>query len=237
MALRGRTTIDMPARSTSVIRWFDDLLAVAAQRAPNGGWGSDEKSAGPLRLVALPELGPPRDLATLDLPGDEAMLFKVGAGRLGAVGERARPKTLDPNSVEMYSIDVHDPAAPSLTDAVSYGNGESYAADLVTIGHRRLLTSRGWITAESDCPSSIRCVNHPVPPCRASLGCLSVPRDKEVDGLLIDEIGPDGRLHQVAWLLGVSALIGVGEHLVAITGAGLHYLDPTSFRPTGAAKI
>jgi hypothetical protein len=237
LAIRGRTTLDMPARTTSLIRWFDDLLAVAAQRAPNGQWGSDEKSAGPLRWVALPDLGPPKDLATLDLPGDEADLFKVDAGRLGAVGMRAKYTGLDPNSVEMYSLDLHDPAAPALTDAVSYGNGENYAGNLITFGHRRLLTSQGWITAYSRCPARIRCVNHPLPPCRASFGCTSVPRDKEVNGLLVDEIGADGRLHQVAWLLGVSALAAVGERLVAIGGDHIAYLDPHTFKPLVSAEV
>jgi hypothetical protein len=237
MVIRGRATLDMPARTTQVIRWFDDLVAVGAQRAPNGGWGSDERSAGPLRVVALPDLGPPKDLATLDLPGDEAELYKVAAGRLGAVGERARPRGLDPNSVEMYSVDVHDPAAPTLTDAVSYGNGESYSPAMVRFGRRTFLTSGGWITAESGCPAGVRCVNHPVPPCRPSLGCTSIPRDKEVSGLLVDEVDAHGRLRQVGWLLGASALMAVGNRLVAICGDRVVYLDPRSFKPLPSAKV
>jgi hypothetical protein len=235
LTIRGRTGVDMPARTTSVIRWFDDLLALAAQRAPNGGWGSDEKSAGPLRLVALPDLGPPRDLATLDLPGDEAALFKVDAGRLGAVGERARPKGLDPHSVEMYSIDVHDPAAPTLTDAVSYGNGEGYDTEAVHLGRRTLLTSRGFVTEASTCPVGIRCVNH-APPCYPELGCDSIP-NTDVNGVIVDEIGVDGRLRQVGWLIGADAVAAVGDRLLALSDKAVSYLDPKTLKPTATATF
>jgi hypothetical protein len=188
-------------------------------------------------LVALPDLGPPRDLATLDLPGDEAGLYKVGPGRLGAVGERAHSLGTDPYSVEMYSIDVHDPAAPAMTDAVSYGNGEGYETSAVRFGRRTLLLSRGFVTAESKCPSGIRCVNRPVPTCRAALGCTSIPRDEEVNGLLVDEIGPDGRLHQIGWLVGTNALVAVGDRLVALTDLGISYLDPKTLKPVPSAKV
>jgi hypothetical protein len=106
----------------------------------------------------------------------------------------------------------------------------------VHFGRRTLLISRGFVTEASKCPAGIRCVNHPAPPCYAELGCHSIP-NTDANGLVVDEIGADGRLHQAGWLIGANSIATVGDRLLAITDQSVSYLDPKTLKPTATTAF
>ncbi len=118
----GSTPVDVPARPLGVIRWFDDLLALAprfdgelAILLGNHSNSVYNRMSGPLRLVDLSDSYAPRDAATLDLPVDTAELRPVGNGRLVTVG----------NSEGGADLAAGTPVSPPSTSATRPRRGSS----------------------------------------------------------------------------------------------------------------
>lgn len=231
----GTKPIGVQPRALQVLRWFDDLLAVAPVEVPGKARMYPNDNAGPLRLVDLSDPAAPKDGATLDLPGDTVALFSVGDGLVVGSGLPAAGP-LDDNSVEVSTLDVGDPSAPRPIDRVSWGHGEVYQSAVLTVGGRTLVFSTGWVDADGPCPAGLRCLDRPRPTCLAALACPGNPADSETSGTVVTAVGAGGRLSRAGWLAGAGSPLLVGGRLVVPTNTGLAVLDPGDLAPLGSVR-
>jgi hypothetical protein len=233
LARLGGTVVGAAARPLDVVRWFDDLLAVAPIKKPGSVTRIPNDDAGPLRLVDLADPAGPRDAGTFDLPGDTVDLFPLGHGRLVGVGRPAELPSGD-LSVEVSTLDLRNPAAPRQVDRVSWGHGEQYRSAVLTIGGRTLVLTNAWVDADGPCPDGVRCVNRPRPKCVPADKC---PADNEIGGLIVTGVGKSGRLSRAGWLPGVSGeVLLVGKRIAVVSGDAMTLLDPRTLQVVGAIR-
>jgi uncharacterized secreted protein with C-terminal beta-propeller domain len=92
------------------VRYFGDIAAVVTFRQVD-----------PLYLVDLSDPTSPRVTGELQLPGYSAYLHRLDDGRLLGVGADATDQgTITGAQVSLF--DIHDPAAPTLVDRLTYPN-------------------------------------------------------------------------------------------------------------------
>lgn len=216
-------------RSLGVIRWFDDLVAIAPSQKPPV-YEFPNENAGPLTLVRLSDTSGPRVAGTLDLPSDTAYLQPIGNGRVISIGQRAVPNG-SPRSMEIATLDLADLAHPRTLGFVSYGNGDWGTS--IWLPTQRTIIAGGWITAESPCPGHVRCANAPVPTCLKAAGCKGLPEDQEISGWVALHVGADGRLRPSGWLASERlGMLPVGERLWGVLPDAVVRLDPRTLKPT-----
>ena len=221
-------------RPLGVIRWFDDLVAIA----PSQKWpvtSVPNENAGPLTLVDLSHPVAPRSAGTLDLPGDTAYLEPIGGGLVVAIGERPAKERLGDDTVEVSTLDLSHLGHPRRLDTVSYGNADAYVSpqELTWLPDQRTILVRSFIAAHSPCPTGLRCANSPPPPCLRTADCKRHPANLKIDGLVALHVSAHGDLRPRGWLASesLSRLSIIGGDLWGHLRNAMVRLDPRTLRP------
>jgi Beta propeller domain len=227
-------TITIAPRKLGVIRWFDDLLAVAPRPVRPEHFGVTENTdfnagSGPLRLVDLLDPTEPEIAAALDLPDDTAQLVPFGAGHVVAIG--TRPAAPAVNSTPVISTyDLADLKAPKKLDSLGLGTGTLFGDDALAWPSRNLIVAVGSAGIDSVCAGGDRCLAPTPAVCEQAGGCRAYEQDPRAAlGAVGITVGADGRLQVTRWVTGhrgFGPVLRVGDHLAVLSLVGVTMLDP-----------